>query len=69
MHQTNLQIQAKVKLTLTKPCKYKQNTEVTPQSTANSNGNDGVAKLELALAPNIKPGRPGTSVAEPFCFD
>ena len=69
MHQKHLQIQAKVQPAQTKPCKYKQNTAATSPSTANSNENDSIAKLELALAPDIKPGPPGTSVADPFCFD
>ena len=67
MHQKILQIQAKVQLSLTKPCKYKQKTAATSASTENSNGNDSVAKLELALAPDIKPGPPEKSVADPFC--
>ena len=50
---------------LTKPYKYKQNTVATSPSTANSNTNDSVAKLELALAHDIKPGPPGTSVVDP----
>ena len=69
MHPKSLQIQAKVQPTVTKPYKYKQNTAATLLSTANSNENDSVAKLELALAPDIKPGPPETSVADPFCFD
>ena len=69
MHPKSLEVQAKVQLSLTKPCKYKQKTAATSASTANSNENDSVAKLELALAPDIKPGPPETSVADPFCFD
>ena len=69
MHPKSLKIQAKVQLSLTKPCKYKQKTAATSPSTANSNENDSIAKLELALAPDIKPGPLGTSVADPFCFD
>ena len=67
MHQKSLQKQTKVQLSLTKPCTYKQKTAATSASTANSNENDSVAKLELALAPDIKPGPPETSVADPFC--
>ena len=65
MHPKSLQIQAKVQLSVTEPCKYKQKTAATSLSTANSNANDSVAKLELALAPDIKPGPPETSVTDP----
>ena len=57
---------SKRQLLLTKPYKYKQKTVATSASTANSNENDSVAKLELALAPDIKHGPPETSVADPF---
>ena len=55
MHQKSSQIQAKGAADADKPCKYKQSTAATSPSTGNSNENDSIAKLELALAPVLNP--------------